>query len=171
MWHIIKYRLYNSNKKRKLDSAILQVSSNFLSLPLLTPYQSVVFHVHIGKRFQFRNELLDFFLGRLWQYNSPARVSSYVHQLGAASSDKRHHFFMVKLHQRFCRYHCGASKPCYLFHSFHPFLNSWSFVHYLRIETVGLNGRAEYHTFHNRMVDELQKSLGVLGLQQVSVGQ
>ena len=101
MWHIIKYRLYNSNKKRKLDSAILQVSSNFLSLPLLAPYQSVVFHVHIGKRFQFRNELLDFFLGRLWQYNSPARVSSYVHQLGAASSDKRHHFFMVKLHQRF----------------------------------------------------------------------
>lgn len=91
MWHIIKYRLYNSNKKRKLDSAILQVSSNFLSLPLLAPYQSVVFHVHIGKRFQFRNELLDFFLGRLWQYNSPARVSSYVHQLGAASSDKRHH--------------------------------------------------------------------------------
>ena len=91
MWHIIKYRLYNSNKKRKLDSAILQVSSNFLSLPLLTPYQSVVFHVHIGKRFQFRNELLDFFLGRLWQYNSPAGVSSYVHQLGAASSDKRHH--------------------------------------------------------------------------------
>lgn len=91
MWHIIKYRLYNSNKKRKLDFAILQVSSNFLSLPLLAPYQSVVFHVHIGKRFQFRNELLDFFLGRLWQYNSPARVSSYVHQLGAASSDKRHH--------------------------------------------------------------------------------
>ena len=86
----------------------MQVSSNFLSLPLLAPYQSVVFHVHIGKRFQFRNELLDFFLGRLWQYNSPARVSSYVHQLGAASSDKRHHFFMVKLHQRFCRYHCGV---------------------------------------------------------------
>ena len=71
---------------------------------------------------------------------------------------------MVKLHQRFCRYHCGASKPCYFFHSFHPFLNLWSFVHYLRVETVGLNGRAEYHTFHNRMVDELQKPLGVLGL-------
>ena len=139
MWNIIKYRLYNSNKKRKLDSAILQVSSNFLSLPLLAPFQCVVFHVHLGKRFQrfqFRNELLDFFLGRLWQYNSPARVSSYVHQLGAASSDKRHHFFMVKLHQRFCRYHCGASKPCYLFHSFHPFINSWSFVHYLRIERL-----------------------------------
>lgn len=91
MWHIIKYRLYNSNKKRKLDSAILQVSSNFLSLPLLAPFQCVVFHVYIGKRFQFRNELQDFFLGRLWQYNSPARVSSYVHQPGVASSDKRYH--------------------------------------------------------------------------------
>ncbi len=127
MWHIIKYSLYNSNKKRKLDSAILQVSSNFLSLPLLAPYQSVVFHVHIGKRFQFRNELLDFFLGRLWQLDPPFALLSDIHQLGAASSDKRHHFFMVKLHQRFCRYHCGASKPCYLFHSFHPFLNSWSY--------------------------------------------
>ena len=171
MWHIIKYRLYNSHKKRKLDSAILQVSSNFLSLPLLAPFRCVLFHIHLGKRFQFCNKLPDFFLGRLWQYNSPARVSSYVHQLGAASFDKSYHFFTVKLHQRLCRYHCGASKPCYLFHSFHPFLNLRSVVHYLRIETVGFNGRAEYHTFHNRMVDELQKSLGVLGLQQVSIGQ
>ena len=102
MWHIIKYRLYNSHKKRKLDSAILQVSSNFLSLPLLAPFRCVLFHIHLGKRFQFCNKLPDFFLGRLWQYNSPARVSSYVHQLGAASFDKSYHFFTVKLHQRLC---------------------------------------------------------------------
>jgi len=43
------------------------IFSNFLSLPLFVPFQCVVFHVHLGKRFQFRNELLDFLLGRLGQ--------------------------------------------------------------------------------------------------------
>lgn len=59
---------------------------------------------------------------------------------------------MVKLHQRFCRYDCGTSKPCYFFHSFHSFLNLWSVIHYFQIETVGFNGRVEYHMFHNHEV-------------------
>ena len=125
--------------------------------------KALSFTFTLANDFQFRNELLDFFLGRLWQLDPPFALSFPIFtNLGLHLLIKTPFLHGQTASKVLPLSLCGASKPCYLFHSFHPFLNSWSFVHYLRIETVGFNGRAEYYTFHNRMVDELQNLLGFL---------
>ena len=131
MWNIIKYRLYNSNKTKvgfRHIAGFLQLSFSAVTCA-------------ISKRCLSRSH---------WQTISSSAMSCWTSSwVGSGSltlpllsfpifTNLGLHLLIKDTISSWSNcikgsavIICGASKPCYLFHSFHPFLNSWSFVHYL----------------------------------------